>query len=64
MRVAKTFLPLLMRNTPLLTKKLILPTFFTLHHIYSQKLAKVYCSGDANRFGRTISNIQDSVIRI
>lgn len=64
MRTAKTIFPLLSRNYPRIARKLILPTFFTLHQLYIQRFGKVDCSGSNYDIGKVISKIQENVIRI
>ena len=60
-----TMLPLLARNMPRVIKRLIIPTFFTIHHVYShQSINKFKCLTDPFILSETISYIERNIIRI
>ena len=58
-------LPLLARNTPRIIKRLIIPTIFTFHQVYSTpSFFKPKCLADPFILSETISNIEKNIIRI
>lgn len=60
----KRLLPLLARTTPLMLRKLALPTFFTVNMLFYNALGSTKCITDPVVLSETISSIERNVIRI
>lgn len=60
----KRLLPLLARTTPLMARKLVLPTIFTIKMVFFDRFASTKCITDPVVLSETISSIERNVIKI
>lgn len=60
----RRLLPLLARTSPLMARKLILPTVFTLNMMLFSNLPSPKCMMDPFSISQTLSDIDQNVIRI
>lgn len=60
----KRLLPLLTRTTPLMVRRLFLPTVFALNIMFFQQLPTLKCTQDSLNTSEAISYIDSNVIMI